>query len=89
MEEFGFQTLSVSEDQHSRWNMQHARVLRLRKTDRNQFAGMITLGNAVKLPGLQQYLSKNLGYEVNNFQAFKKLQGSSVIIVTGVSSQRS
>jgi type IV pilus assembly protein PilM len=31
-----------------------------------EIAGMILLGNAVKLPGLQQYLSKNLGYEVIN-----------------------
>jgi type IV pilus assembly protein PilM len=29
---------------------------------RAQINGIITLGNAVKLPGLQQYLSKNLGY---------------------------
>jgi type IV pilus assembly protein PilM len=29
---------------------------------RAQIGGIIALGNAVKLPGLQQYLSKNLGY---------------------------
>ncbi len=27
---------------------------------------MIMLGNAMKLPGLQQYLAKNLGYELVN-----------------------
>jgi type IV pilus assembly protein PilM len=33
--------------------------------DRNaDITGMIMLGNAVKLPGLQQYLSKNLAYEL-------------------------
>ncbi len=31
---------------------------------RAQVGGLIMLGNAVKLPGLQQYLSKNLGYEL-------------------------
>jgi type IV pilus assembly protein PilM len=44
-----------------------------------KIAGVVILGNAVKLPGLQQYLSKNLGYEVNNFQAFQKLQGPAVL----------
>jgi type IV pilus assembly protein PilM len=29
---------------------------------RAQIGGIVALGNAVKLPGLQQYLSKNLGY---------------------------
>ncbi len=31
-----------------------------------EIAGLIMLGNAMKLPGLQQYLSKNLGYELVN-----------------------
>jgi type IV pilus assembly protein PilM len=44
-----------------------------------KIGGVVILGNAVKLPGLQQYLAKNLGYEINNFQAFQKLQGPAVI----------
>jgi type IV pilus assembly protein PilM len=32
--------------------------------------GVVLLGNAVKLPGLQQYIAKNLGYEVLNFEKF-------------------
>ncbi|MCA9176207.1 MAG: type IV pilus assembly protein PilM [Planctomycetales bacterium] len=32
--------------------------------------GVVILGNTVKLPGLQEYLSKNLGYEVVKFQGF-------------------
>jgi type IV pilus assembly protein PilM len=31
---------------------------------RAQIGGIIALGNAIKLPGLQQYLSKNLGYDL-------------------------
>ncbi len=41
-----------------------------------KIGGVVVLGNAVKLPGLQQYLAKNLGYEVNNFEAFSHLTGS-------------
>ncbi|NLX54138.1 MAG: pilus assembly protein PilM [Planctomycetaceae bacterium] len=41
--------------------------------------GVVVLGNAVKLPGLPQYLAKNLGYSVNNFEAFAHLTGSSVL----------
>lgn len=40
--------------------------------------GVVVLGNAVKLPGLQQYLAKNLGYEVNNFETFSHLGGTAV-----------
>lgn len=41
--------------------------------------GVVLLGNTVKLPGLQQYVAKNLGYEVLNFEKFNRLQGPSVI----------
>jgi type IV pilus assembly protein PilM len=44
-----------------------------------KIGGVVVLGNAVKLPGLQQYLGKNLGYEVNNFEAFSHLKGPSVL----------
>ncbi len=41
--------------------------------------GVVLLGNTVKLPGLQQYISKNLGYEVLEFESFNELSGASVI----------
>jgi type IV pilus assembly protein PilM len=47
-----------------------------------EIGGMITLGNAVKLPGLQQYLAKNLGYElidVNHESWAGRLAGQSVL----------
>ncbi len=40
---------------------------------------VVMLGNTVKLPGLVQYLSKHLGYEVREIESFKKLSGSSVV----------
>lgn len=40
--------------------------------------GLVLLGNAVKLPGLSQYLSKNLGLDVVSFEAFNKLTGGGV-----------
>ena len=43
-----------------------------------KIGGVVVLGNAVKLPGLQQYLAKNLGYEVNNFETFSHLSGPAV-----------
>lgn len=33
---------------------------------KSEIAGLIMMGNAMKLPGLQQYLSKNLGYDIVN-----------------------
>jgi len=51
--------------------------------DRNaEITGMIMLGNAVKLPGLQQYMSKNLGYElvdVDHSSWAARLAGQSVL----------
>ena len=41
--------------------------------------GVVLLGNTVKLPGLQQYVAKNLGYEVIPFDAFKLLSGPTVL----------
>lgn len=38
----------------------------------------VAMGNAIKLPGLRQYLSKNLGYEVEDFTSFGRLEGSAV-----------
>ena len=40
---------------------------------------VIVLGNATKLPGLSQYLAKNLEMEVAKLDSFKKLKGGEVI----------
>jgi type IV pilus assembly protein PilM len=40
--------------------------------------GVVILGNAVKLPGLQQYLAKNLGYDVIPFDEFRRLEEEAV-----------
>jgi len=40
---------------------------------------VILLGNTVKLPGLTQYLGKNLGFDVVDFQKFSRLTGPDVI----------
>ena len=40
---------------------------------------VIILGNATKLPGLSQYLSKNLEMEVVKLEAFSKLTGTEVV----------
>jgi type IV pilus assembly protein PilM len=48
--------------------------------DRNATIGrMVMLGNAVKLPGLRQYLSKNLGLEAAKFDKFENLTGPTVV----------
>jgi type IV pilus assembly protein PilM len=41
--------------------------------------GVVMLGNTVKLPGLVQYLSKHLGYEVQEVDSYNKLTGASVV----------
>lgn len=41
--------------------------------------GAILLGNTTKLPGLNQFLGKNLGFEVLDFGQFKQLQGTEVL----------
>ncbi len=40
---------------------------------------IIVLGNATKLPGLSQYIAKNLEMEVVKLDAFKKLSGGDVV----------
>jgi type IV pilus assembly protein PilM len=45
-------------------------------------SGIALLGNAVKLPGLAQYLSKNLGLDAVHFEAFHKLTGKEVLAST-------
>ncbi len=39
---------------------------------------VIALGNAMRLPGLQKYLSQNLGYTVTELQKYRGLSGDSV-----------
>src|SRR5687768_690265 len=40
---------------------------------------VVMLGNTVKLPGLMQYLAKHLGYEVEELDSLRKLNGASVV----------
>ncbi|MHB1033910.1 MAG: type IV pilus assembly protein PilM [Pirellulales bacterium] len=40
---------------------------------------VVTLGNAMKLPGLQRYLAQNLGFEVVPIDSFRGLTGPEVI----------
>ena len=49
---------------------------------RAQIGGILMMGNAVKLPGLQQYLAKNLGYSLVELDQTKwsaRMTGSSVL----------
>jgi type IV pilus assembly protein PilM len=39
---------------------------------------VVVLGNTIKLPGLKQYLTKHLGYELIDFETFERLTGDSV-----------
>ncbi|MGD9722216.1 MAG: type IV pilus assembly protein PilM [Pirellulales bacterium] len=40
---------------------------------------VITLGNAMKLPGLQKYLSQNLGHPVSEVQKYRGITGEAVV----------
>ncbi len=44
-----------------------------------KIASVTMLGNTVKLPGLTQYLSKHLGYDIKEIDSFGKLTGASVV----------
>ena len=44
-----------------------------------KITNIVTLGNTVKLPGLTQYLSKHLGYEVTELDAYRRLTGAAVV----------
>ncbi len=39
---------------------------------------VVVLGNTIKLPGLKQYLTKHLGYNVIDFENFERLAGDGV-----------
>ncbi len=40
---------------------------------------VLALGNAMKLPGLQKYLSQNLGYPITEVESYRALSGSAVV----------
>src|SRR5687768_14473347 len=44
-----------------------------------KIGSVVMLGNTVKLPGLTQYLSKHLGYDIKEISSFAKLSGASVV----------
>lgn len=45
---------------------------------KEKIARCLALGNAVKLPGLQRYLSQNLGMDVERVEGYRCLSGTSV-----------
>ncbi len=45
---------------------------------KSELEAMVLLGNTAKLPGLQQFLNKNLGLDVDILDKFPKLEGSEV-----------
>jgi len=45
---------------------------------KSELESILLLGNTAKLPGLQQFLNKNLGMEVDILDKFPKLEGSEV-----------
>ncbi|MDR0335559.1 MAG: pilus assembly protein PilM [Planctomycetaceae bacterium] len=44
-----------------------------------KFSKILAIGNAIKMPGLRQFLTQNLGYEVTRLSQFNRLSGSEVI----------
>ena len=44
-----------------------------------RFQKIVALGNASKLPGLRQFISQNLGYEVVRLNRFNNLKGAEVV----------
>lgn len=44
-----------------------------------KIGNIVTLGNAMKLPGLQRYLAQSLGYEVVRLDSFHGLSGAEVV----------
>ncbi|MDR0704245.1 MAG: pilus assembly protein PilM [Planctomycetaceae bacterium] len=44
-----------------------------------KYGKILAIGNAIKLPGLRQFLTQNLGYEVTRLSHFNHLVGSEVI----------
>ena len=40
---------------------------------------VVALGNSMKLPGLKRYLSQNLGFEVDEIEAFNTMGGPSIV----------
>lgn len=46
-----------------------------------EIAELLVTGNTVKMPGLAQYLGKNLGYDVHAVDRFNRLQGDEVLTI--------
>jgi len=44
-----------------------------------KIGSVVTLGNTVKLPGLVQYLSKHLGYDIKEIDSYNRLSGAGVV----------
>jgi type IV pilus assembly protein PilM len=44
-----------------------------------KFSKILAIGNAIKMPGLRQFLTQNLGYEVTRLSQFNRLIGSEVV----------
>lgn len=44
-----------------------------------KIGSVVLLGNTVKLPGLTQYLSKHLGYDVKEIESFARMTGAPVV----------
>jgi type IV pilus assembly protein PilM len=44
-----------------------------------KFGKILAIGNAIKMPGLRQFLTQNLGYEVTRLPQFNRLIGSEVL----------
>ena len=44
-----------------------------------QIEGVVMLGNTVRLPQLKQFLAKNLGYKVVDYDGFKRLVGDEIL----------
>ncbi|MCE2813427.1 MAG: pilus assembly protein PilM [Planctomycetaceae bacterium] len=46
---------------------------------KSELDGMLVMGNTAKMPGLLQFLNKNLGMDVNLYDKYPKLTGSEVL----------
>lgn len=44
-----------------------------------KIGGVVMLGNTVRLPGLKQFLAKNLGYKMVDFERFRRLGGGDLL----------
>ena len=47
-----------------------------------EISSILMMGNSVKLPGLSQYLSKNLAMDVEVLESFNRLSGDEVLTIS-------